>query len=272
MKKDVYWILFALPLGVWISVAYIRPDGPIPLSMLVLQLSGSRGTFPLGTSLIELLWFSLRLVPGFVFQALAGIRLYRNYCTASIYIFSRLPDRLRWYRKAVGEIVGCTALYELAFLGAVLVAAAVRFPIVFDAAGTALLAYHFLIYTLWLCAATLLVNLIAIFRGSSSAFVLVTGGQLLCVTFFLALQLREPPVLSPWQLFVLHWDPAARLVLSWQVGVWPLAFAQDTPYPPLLAERSVLYLFIFCLAIVIAGGVIVRRHDLLVTDVESGGI
>ena len=169
------------------------------------------------------------------------------------------------------EIVSCAALYELVLLAAVMAAAAVRFPVTVDPAGLALLAYHFLLYTLWLCATTLLVNLIAIFRGSSSAFVLAAGGQLVCVTMLLTLQKAESP-LSVWQAATLRGDPISRLILGWQSVSWPSSFIPDTPYPPLSAEWSVLWLLVLCLAMAFAGGVIVRRHDLLTTDVESGGI
>ena len=90
----------ALVFGLWLSWSYMNPYGGVTtLSSLVEQLSGSRGDFPLEPNMSELLSFTLRLLPFLVFQALAGISFYRHYCTASVYIFSRMPNRLKWYRK-----------------------------------------------------------------------------------------------------------------------------------------------------------------------------
>ncbi len=88
--KRLWFILLAIPFGVWLSFAYINPyGGTITLSELVLQLSGARGTFALGLNLSELLDLTLRLVPMLVFQALAGTLMYQYYCTASVYVFSQ---------------------------------------------------------------------------------------------------------------------------------------------------------------------------------------
>ena len=92
--KRLWFILLAIPFGVWLSFAYINPyGGTITLSELVLQLSGARGTFALGLNLSELLDLTLRLVPMLVFQALAGTLMYQYYCTASVYVFSRIERR-----------------------------------------------------------------------------------------------------------------------------------------------------------------------------------
>ena len=96
MKKFSWILAVGAVLGAWLSVTYICPsDGRITLTQAILQLSGSRGIFALGTSFTELLGFSLRLIPILAFQALAGIRLYRHYCVASVYVFSRIPGGLR---------------------------------------------------------------------------------------------------------------------------------------------------------------------------------
>ena len=100
MKKFSWILAVGAVLGAWLSVTYICPsDGRITLTQAILQLSGSRGIFALGTSFTELLGFSLRLIPILAFQALAGIRLYRHYCVASVYVFSRIPRRTSWYLR-----------------------------------------------------------------------------------------------------------------------------------------------------------------------------
>lgn len=95
------WILPASFLfGVWLSVTFVNPyDSSLTLSYLVFQLGGARGDILLEFNMLDLLEFSLRLVPNLVFQAYAGTAFYRHYCTASVYIFSRIPKRLIWYKR-----------------------------------------------------------------------------------------------------------------------------------------------------------------------------
>lgn len=66
--------------GVLLSLAFVNPySGQVTLSELVLQLSGSRGDLPLGTSLPELLSFSIKMVPYFLFELYIGVYLYRHF-------------------------------------------------------------------------------------------------------------------------------------------------------------------------------------------------
>ena len=66
------WILPASFLfGVWLSVTFVNPyDSSLTLSYLVFQLGGARGDILLEFNMLDLLEFSLRLVPNLVFQAM----------------------------------------------------------------------------------------------------------------------------------------------------------------------------------------------------------
>ena len=112
--KRLLFLLLAIPFGVWLSFSYINPyGGSITLSELVLQLSGARGTFALDLNLNELLDFTLRLVPVLVFQALAGTLMYQYYCTASVYVFSRIERRTAWYRRELGALAVKAFAYHM---------------------------------------------------------------------------------------------------------------------------------------------------------------
>lgn len=133
------------------AVIYVNPyTGTISLSELVLQLSGSRGEFALGVSLHELLGFAMRMVPSYIASAFIGTELYRHYCTASVYVFSRHPNRLSWYAKEVGFIFSSAVVFYIIQLATTIVTTIFRYQIDFDWAGCGLLLYHLAIYTLWL--------------------------------------------------------------------------------------------------------------------------
>lgn len=275
MRRGLLLALLALGMGVWVSLFYIEiapMEENVSFSVLILQLSGSSWRFPLNASMDGLLDFFLRLIPCFAFQAAVGIWIYRNYCTASVYVFSRLPGRLGWYGACVGRIAGAAAGYEALFLLAAAATAALRFEIYWDPLGWRLLAWHFVLYVLWLYAATLLVNLAAIRKGSSAAYAAVVGGQLLLTALFYPL--REDPgnaALTAARAAVLRWNPAVCLVLGWQTGTWPWTLDLESPYPGLSLETSVLILFALALAVTLLGAAVVKRHDLLIADLETGG-
>lgn len=256
--KRLYVLLPAPLFGIWLSLVYINPyGGQITLSELVLQLSGSRGSFPLGLSLTDLLTFSLRLVPTFVFEALAGVTLYRHWCTASVYVFSRIPGRRGWYLSQVSGLLLTAALYQVLLLAAALCTALLRWEVLFDLRGALYLGFHFGIYTLWTAGAALLVNLIAIFTGSSAAFTGLTAAQLVLISLFALL--REPVY------ELLRLNPMSCLVLGWQGS----RLLGDVA--AMRIENSLIISAILALAALVAGVVIVQRHDLIVSDMESGG-
>lgn len=73
-KKSVPLVSMAVLCGALLSLAFVNPhNGQITLAELVLQLSGSRGDLPLGTSLPELLSFSIKMAPYFLFELYIGV-------------------------------------------------------------------------------------------------------------------------------------------------------------------------------------------------------
>ena len=156
MKQNIYLLAAAVVLGLWLSVTFIHPDpAGYTITQSILQLSGSRGIFSLEVTLTVLLQFAQRLVPCLVFQAFVGIRFYRHYCVASVYVFSRIPNRTAWYLRQVGSIVLWAAVYQLLVLGSALAVAAVRFTLIPDKFWVRVFAFHFLVYFLWIVFTTL---------------------------------------------------------------------------------------------------------------------
>lgn len=91
-KKSVPLVSMAVLCGALLSLAFVNPhNGKITLAELVLQLSGSRGDLPLGTSLPELLSFSIKMAPYFLFELYIGVKLAYSNTDVS------LQDRLRAY-------------------------------------------------------------------------------------------------------------------------------------------------------------------------------
>lgn len=271
MKRFTWILAVGLILGAWLSLTYISPtDGSITLTQAVLQLSGSRGIFALEPTLNQLLGFSMRLVPVLVFQAFAGIRLYRHYCVASVYVFSRLPHRTAWYLRQVGSIATWAAAYQLVTLLAALAIAAARYDLVWDRFGLRIALLHLFLSFLWAVTTTMAVNLVAVFKGSDGAFMRIAAIQAVLVAVFAVLdRLSEQPRL---QSLIVRLNPISCLVLGWHSSKnSELSAVLASPYEGIYPVHSIIYVLTLCIIMIVVGMIIVLRHDLLVSNTETGG-
>ena len=271
MKRNALILTVGLILGIWISLTYINPvTGNIALTQAVLQMSGARGEFAMGTSLNALLSFSLRLIPNFAFQAFVGIRFCRHYCVASVYVFSRIPNRTKWYIQQVEHITVWAAVYQLVTMLAALAIVAIRYNLILDQFGFKMFAIHFFSYSIWTIFTTLAVNLIAILKGSDGAFIRIVGGQVALISFFSVLErISDNPKL---QSIIIRLNPISCLVLNWHTSKNnDLSSAIASPYWGIYPVHSILYLLTLCLITTVAGMIVVSHHDLLVSNTETGG-
>lgn len=259
--------------GVYLSVMYVNPyGGVITLSEMILQLSGSRGIFALGFSLPELASFAMCLFPAFIFELYAGIMLYRHFCTASIYIFSRYPHRVKWYLSEACRLGGAVCIFHMLLLTAAILTAVARHTLQIDSAGIVLTAYHFLIHSLWVYIMALLINLLAIFWGSGTAFAAVISAQLGCIALLSLMDLlvRYSGSRLSYEN-ILIWNPAAHLVLGWHGSkAETVSQVLTSPHMQTDLEDSLFILLLLGTVTTFIGALIVKRHDLLVSDSETG--
>ncbi len=260
----------ALGGGILLAVAYVNPyDSKIALSELVLQLSGSRGEFPLGLSMPELVSLIMRMLPNYIFQIYFGTAFYRRFCTASIYVFSRYPKRLNWYYGEALSLIATISLYQIILLATVIMSTALRYRLQADEPGFYLLFCHFVLNTFWLYAMTLSINLLAIWLGSSRAFMIVLGFQVICITLLGCVSAIE-------KLFdevaenVMIFNPISRLILGWQNSRnQAVNQVLHSPYPDIELRHSFLLIFAVGSAILLFGGILVRNHDLITSNSET---
>lgn len=277
MRKYGIRLLCSLAIvwGSLLAFIYVNPySGIIRFSEAVLQLSGSRGEFALGFSLPELVSFAMRMVPYFVFEAYFGIAFYRHFCTASVYVFSRYPHRIKWYMRELACVGAYACLYQVILLGTVILVTSLRYQLQVDGAGIALLLYHFLIYFIWLYAMTVLINLLAVRFGSNMSFFLVLGVQISCITLLGCAGIAEQKAEITGKAFViwLKWNPVSRLVLGWQEsGTDAVNAVLSQSFSVLDLNGSVLFCMLLLIVIAFLGALMVSRHDFLISDAEEGG-
>lgn len=268
-KKRMILLLGVLS-GVLISLTFVRPyQDEITLSYLVLQLSGARGTFALNCSLTELVRFMLCMIPNVLVIMVLGNRLYRHFCTASVYVFSRCPDRLIWYQKSLAGLFGQVVLFEAVFAAAAVLAALPRCRITVSPGDVRLLGFHVLIYVLWLFGWVLLTNLLAVCFGSSRSFMAVMTVQAFCTAVLAGIRFLEIKQVSEHVImWLLAMNPVAHTVLSWHRGA-PFADELAESRYALSPIGSAVLFVLLDIGIMAVGGIFIRRRDLLSDDRET---
>ena len=267
MKRKYFLIIMAAFLGAFIAVMYIVPhSGEIKLSQLVMGLSGSEGGAPIEPNISGVWILTVRLLPQLLYQVFAGFEFYRFFCTASVYVFSRIPGRRGWYLRQMRSIGLETVLYQAVYVLAAILTVRFCAYIYFDTSGLLLLLWHMLLLALWNFAAVVLINILAVKLGSMLSFCAVGGLQMAFTALILMIGDLETGWISA------RLDPVSMLVIGWQGSrISGISSYFYPPGPGLYFEDSLLFLLAVCAIVISIGVYIVTHHDLLIADAESGG-
>ncbi|MCI8718397.1 MAG: hypothetical protein K1W19_15870 [Lachnospiraceae bacterium] len=125
-------------------------------------------------------WFT----PLLFFQIFFGTYIYRHFSVASIYFFSRCCKRTGWFLKESLQLYLFTIFYLVIMLIAGVFVAEVFSGVIMDAKVGETLLFYLLIYSMYLFAVTLAINLAAILFGSSSGFILVESINLFMIAVY----------------------------------------------------------------------------------------
>lgn len=273
LRRYGWYVAVAVVCGVLLSLSRINPyGGRIALQDLVLQLSGSRGEFVMGLYYGAMVDFGFLMLPFFLYQFYGGIQLYRQFCAASVYVFSRTTNRVKWYVTELWGMCKGLLMFQVFLQGTTLVVAALRWDVVWTGEGWLLLGIHVLLFTLWTFTMALGVNLLALIWGSNTGFLAVfalQAGMLAALCTGAKLESADPTLA---RLLVL--DPVSRLVLGWQSGgVFGLEGVLPAEYGHVLTlSGSLLLVALMTAAVVILGLVVIQKKDILVSNLETGGV
>ena len=276
MQNKVWSVIgISLLSGIFLSFMYVNPfEGSISLSDTILQLSGSRGKFPLGTSATELMAFVMRMFPSYIFIMIFGTHLYNHFCTASVYVFTRQANRLTWYVKEVFQLLLYTFCFQIITAVSVVLTACCRYEVIWNSAGFLLLLLHVVLHCFWVFSLTLIMNLVAMKLGSNMGFLVVAVVQMGCITLIGMMQVVERTaeniqVLNTMILI----NPITRIIIGWHGSSnLMLRDALHSRYHVLFFSHSLVTLGIISLLAVALGGYVIKKHDLLVNDTELGVI
>lgn len=255
--------------GILLSFLFINPyKGDILLSEAVLQLSGSSGEFALMPVFRDLISFTIRMLPNYIFEIYLGTELYHHFCTASIYVFSRTPHRIRWYMKEVAGVWIVTLFVQMMQMFVSIFVTVLRYQVVLNQSGIILMLFHIAVYTMWFFAMALLLNLMAIQFGSNQAFLLVGGIQFAFTALLELVNLYE--IFPEYSRYFLNCNPVAHLVIGWHTGREKM-FQEvlNTPYDGLYMKSSLVLMLLICVVVIACGMYLVWKHDFLNTYTEG---
>lgn len=273
LRRYGWYMVVGVVCGGLLSFSRINPyDGQIMLQELVLQLSGSQGDFVMGLHYNAMVDFGFLLLPFFLYQFYGGIQLYRQFCVASVYVFSRTTNRVKWYFKELWGLCKGLLVLQVFLQGTTLLVAALRWEVMWTTEGWILLGIHVLLFTLWTLTMALGVNLLALTWGSSAGFLVVfalQAGMLAALCTGAKLEPADPALGR-----LLFLDPISRLVLGWQSGgAFGLEDALPAVYGHVLTlSGSLLLVALMTVAVVILGLVVIQKKDILVSNLETGGV
>ncbi|MCD8501321.1 MAG: hypothetical protein LRY71_06080 [Bacillaceae bacterium] len=216
MKKSVTQsvLLIAILWGGFQSLYFIGLETELLLSDIILEFGFSLVEFIL-VSIIDL---SIKFLPFILFQIVFGTYIYQHFCSASVFYFSRCPNRIKWF------VIESVKLYMIAFIYPLLMVvsatgmASITNHIIFDGTSFLLLFYYVLIHSIWLFLTALLINVISITLDSSFGFIIVVSLQLACVSLLLLWENVWPLADSPdvvRHVLLLKFNPISHLILSW---------------------------------------------------------
>lgn len=270
-NKIIPVLIARISSGGILSFVFINPyDGRILVSEAILQLSGSSGAFPLTPAFKDLISFTIRMLPDYMFELYIGIELYRHFCTASVYVFSRTPNRSRWYIREVLEVAVAVFGYQIIKIFAAMSVTFLRYQIEPDHFGFFLLVFHIIVYSLWVFNVSLLINLISIKYGSNNAFIWIVGIQILMTALLELVQIFESN-LTLTKIF-LNVNPIAHLVVGWHTGtIKELKNSLEVTYIRLDFKVTLVTMLAISIFSVIVGMYLVSQHEFLILNANEEG-
>ena len=272
IKNKIFPVLIAGILsGGILSIVFINPyDGRILVSEAILQLRGSSGAFPLTPAFKDLISFTIRMIPDYMFELYIGIELYRHFCTASVYVFSRTPNRSRWYIREVIEVAVAVLGYQIIKMFAAMSVTFLHYKIEPDHFGFFLLVFHIIVYSLWVFTVSLLINLISIKYGSNNAFIWIVGIQIFMTALLELVQIFESN-LTLTKIF-LNVNPIAHLVVGWHTGtIKELKNSLEVTYIRLDFKVTLVTMLAISIFSVIVGMYFVSQHEFLILNANEEG-
>lgn len=210
--------------------------------------------------------FFLWYAPLLIIQAVLGVTIYKHFCTASVYYFTRVNNRIRWWLKE------CMHLYVKVLLCIVSIIMLSNFwefisgEYIIDAEGVWLLLYYIAIFSLWEFSAVCTINILSIIIGSYYAYAFMALTQIILVMAFLPIgdKIFNNNIL-------LKVNPISHLILYWHSSIVPTLNEKiNLKGTSFDLNESIIYMTILSAIIIFFGAIVIKEKEFICLDKEGG--
>lgn len=214
-------------------------------------------------------------VPLLLFQVFYGTYIYRHFCCASIYYFSRCCSRTLWFLKECLSLYIFCVGYLVVFVVSGVIATDILIKVTVDAVSIYIFVYYILIYSFFLWFTTLAVNLFGILFTSNVGFTVVESFLFLCIAVYSMSGeyfIPEDAMASDYQ-WLIKWNPFSHLVFG--IHSSKIEELNQLIHQKGIAfdlNESLLLFIILSVVTIIAGCILVHYHDFINANKEKGGI
>ena len=245
--KVIKSILIAVVLGiVYVGIGLMKIDNIKMSEILLANTMSGVEFYPQYIST-----FSFEYIPIFVFQILFATNIYKHFCSASIYFFSRNANRIKWYLKEVTNIY----LNSIIFLTVICISE---------------ILFIYMFTSIYLLSTTLAINIVSILFGSNIGFAIVQGIVLLSVSIFFILgNYVKDNFITEKVKFLIKGNLIANLIFPFHsskinsinnlINIKSIDF--DLNY-------SILYYLIICIVVIVFGGYVVEKYEFIINNKE----
>lgn len=252
MRYYLRFMLVAAGCGAFAMIYYIFPDKTISSAQLI-DILGMVNIIDVPTYLRHITFLYGSMV---FFEIFFGTYIYRHFCTANYYFFSRKNNRIKWFLCECIKLYGYAFGYILAqIIGAGIFAVFARL-VYYDPLMWRECFFYIMIYSAHLMAVTLLINVISILTNSTVAFTvveLIIMGQI--AAYSMSFRLFG---IGEGEFKALKYNPFAYMVFWVQ--------QEYNRY----VQGIVIYLVLVIL-VAMAGCIVVSRHDFIQSNNETEG-
>lgn len=271
--KYLKYVILGVSMGIFFSFIHVMNSDSITFSELILKLSFSEYVLtPNNASYFDKI--TLCLFPLIIFQVVAGMEIYRHYCVASVYYFSRCVNRLKWYFKEICCMLLYDLIYLLSYILGHTILSSFFYDIEYDLPSIKLTLYFLIIYSLWNYIFSLLINIAALFLRSNGGFAFSMGIQMFFVSLHIVFQeklylihdndstAKELVKLIPFSHLMISWHSSRDTTINGLINIYNISF--DLTY-------SVASLLIPSILILVIGALIIKKMDFICSNKETGG-
>lgn len=264
-----YCLIFSAAAGILIFMPMLSEEESVGMWELINRLSFY--DVSVGASIDR---FFMDLFPYILFQLVWGTYVYERFCTASIYFFSRKDNKGGWYLGECAKLYLWGVFYLVCLVSVSIAMVSLGREITLDKASVYIAAFYILLYSFFLFATALLVNLLALRIKSVYGFGIVVSVELLAAGAYEVLGnwiclTEEENNAVGMRLFALKCDPLSHLVLKWHgsfvgkvdgiINGYGLSFR---------IEESALAWAVAAVVVVVFGYAVIKRTEFIENEKE----